>query len=129
METTQLKVEGMDCNSCALSITKCLQKLGLQNVKVNFASGDVSFENIDKVESQFIEKTIEDLGYKIAKKTNATETKKAFLITHLHRFLFCLIFSLPLFVSHLAHIHWLIDRKSPRLNSSHWKQSRMPSSA
>ena len=24
---------------------------------------------------------------------------------------------------------WLTDRKSTRLNSSHWKQSRMPSSA
>jgi len=42
METTQLKVDGMDCNSCALSITKSLQKQGLQNVKENFASGDVS---------------------------------------------------------------------------------------
>ncbi len=108
METTQLKVDGMDCNSCALSITKCLQKQGLQNVKVNFASGDVSFENETAIELKFIEKNIEDLGYKVVKPSNKTQASKAIFKTHFQRFLFCLIFSLPLFLSHIIHIHWLM---------------------
>ena len=109
METTQLKVDGMDCNSCALSITKCLQKQGLQNVKVNFASGDVSFENEIKIELHLIQKNIEDLGYKVVDEHSHHDKEKGkFFKTHFQRFLFCLIFSLPLFISHIVHIHWLM---------------------
>ena len=47
METVQWKVEGMDCSNCALTIHKYLQKEGMKNVKVNFATGDVLFETND----------------------------------------------------------------------------------
>ncbi|MCH5688949.1 heavy-metal-associated domain-containing protein [Niabella sp. W65] len=35
----------MDCATCALTINKYLNKEGAKEVKVNFATGDVSFEN------------------------------------------------------------------------------------
>ena len=44
MEQVKWKVDGMDCASCAASITKSLQKQGMQNIKVNHISGNVSFE-------------------------------------------------------------------------------------
>ena len=44
MENVQWKVEGMDCSSCALTIHKYLEKQGMKNVKVNFATGDVIFD-------------------------------------------------------------------------------------
>ena len=43
-ETVQWKVEGMDCTNCALTIRKYLEKEGMNNVKVNFATGDVLFD-------------------------------------------------------------------------------------
>ena len=39
MEKVQWKVEGMDCTTCALNIHKYLEKQGMKNVKVNFATG------------------------------------------------------------------------------------------
>ena len=44
MEKVQWKVEGMDCTNCALTIRKYLEKKGMKNVKVNFATGDVRFD-------------------------------------------------------------------------------------
>ena len=39
MEKVQWKVEGMDCNTCAINIHRYLEKQGMKNVKVNFATG------------------------------------------------------------------------------------------
>ena len=44
MEKIQWKVDGMDCSNCALTIRRYLEKQGMQDVKVNFATGDVSFD-------------------------------------------------------------------------------------
>jgi len=54
MEQVQWKVDGMDCTTCALNIQKYLEKKGMKNIKVNFATGDVSFY----VKGQFNEKEI-----------------------------------------------------------------------
>ncbi|MGI8893918.1 MAG: heavy-metal-associated domain-containing protein, partial [Bacteroidia bacterium] len=45
-EKTVLNVEGMTCSNCARGITRYLQKKGLQNVNVDFSSGEVEFEVI-----------------------------------------------------------------------------------
>ena len=44
MEKVQWQVEGMDCSNCALTIRRYLEKEGMKEVKVNFATGDVSFD-------------------------------------------------------------------------------------
>ena len=44
MEKIQWKVDGMDCSNCALTIRRYLEKQGMEDVKVNFATGDVSFD-------------------------------------------------------------------------------------
>lgn len=40
MQTTELKVDGMTCGSCAASVTKALKRVpGVQNVEVDLGSG------------------------------------------------------------------------------------------
>ena len=62
METVQWKVDGMDCTSCALTIHKYLEKKGMKNVKVNFGTGDVSFDLNDIKKEDDLAKGIKDLG-------------------------------------------------------------------
>ena len=112
MENTLIKVDGMDCSSCAISITKTLEKKGLQNVKVNYVNGDVSFENKNNLPLTEIEKNIEGLGYNVVKTTATTDEvvkSKSIFKNHWQRFFVCFIFSLPLFLAHIFHIHWLMN--------------------
>jgi Cu+-exporting ATPase len=111
METTNISIEGMNCNSCAISIKKCLQKQGLENVQVSYVSGDVSFVNTSNISLKNIEKEIQELGYTvIGSQQNTIEEKKSWSFkSHWDRFLFCLIFTAPLFISHIIHIHWLMN--------------------
>ena len=63
-----LKVKGMSCQHCVMSVTKALGKLeGIQNVKVDLPKGEVSFDNTKSIAADKIEKTIEDAGYQVAK--------------------------------------------------------------
>jgi len=115
METAHWKVEGMDCNTCALSIHKYLSKKGLENVKVNFATGDVIFSSSGAIENtDMLEKGIADLGYRVV----AKEDKKiipsggsktsGFLKNNFYRFIFCLPFTLLLTLHMLPfNVHWL----------------------
>lgn len=113
MEITSIKVEGMDCSSCAISVTKSLQKQGLQNVRVNYATGDVSYENTQNLSQQNIEKSISDLGYKVVNKNASeveTSTSSFFQFKNdWQRFLFCAVFAAPLFISHIIQWHWLMQ--------------------
>lgn len=104
-------VDGMNCNSCAVSIKKCLQKQGLEEVNVNYASGDVSFRNTKNISINNIEKEIEELGYTIVggEKITSQSNALSFIKSHWNKFLFCLVFALPLFLSHIVHIHWLMN--------------------
>jgi Cu+-exporting ATPase len=112
MEKVEWKVEGMDCTNCALTITKYLQKEGLQDVKVNFIGGDVSFANNNNKSTAELAKGIEDLGYHIANQLQTANNKpKTKLFTnHLQRFLFCLPFTLVLMLHMLPwHFHFLMN--------------------
>src|SRR5574338_267147 len=111
MEKVQWKVEGMDCSNCALTIHKYLEKEGMKNVKVNFANGDVLFDTNEAHTKEEIAKGINDLGYEVVSMKTATREKKAFLATHLQRFLFCLPFTLLLMLHMIPGIHleWLMN--------------------
>lgn len=120
MQQVKWKVEGMDCSTCALNIHKYLEKKGMKNIKVNFATGDVLFEPVVNFAADEISKGIEGLGYTVQSQdaVSTVSTKKRFLSTQLQRFLFCLPFTLVLLVSHLfigghQHDHWI---------TNHWVQ-------
>lgn len=89
-----LKVEGMSCTNCALSIEKRLKKEGYKNVSVNFGSGEVIFELNDDIEKA--KKIINSLGYKVVK-DNYSASQAKFNLKIL--FLISLIFTIPLFSS------------------------------
>ncbi len=101
----QLKVEGMDCASCASNITKFLEKKGLQQVNVNFSSGDVAFEQpIDAVPLELVVAGINRLGYHVVQDNQIP------FWTLDRKLIFCAIFTVPLLGSHLlmmAGIHVL----------------------
>jgi len=122
MNTSKINitVEGMDCASCAVSITKYLQKEGLKDARVNFIDGNVSFELIENKTQAQIEKGIEDLGYTVkhAHKEDAhhhhghdhSEKGKLGFKNHWQRFLVCAVFTAPLLLHMLGlHIHFLMN--------------------
>ena len=120
MEKVQWKVEGMDCNTCAINIHKYLEKQGMKNVKVNFATGDVIFDTTENFAKEKISTGIEGLGYSVVndkekKLTTHNSQLTAFLSTHLQRFWFCLPFTVLLMLHMIpgVHIHWLMN---------HWVQ-------
>lgn len=64
---TVLKVKGMSCQHCVMSVTKALSQLdGVQNVQVNLEKGEVRFENTKTVATDQIVKAITDAGYEAA---------------------------------------------------------------
>jgi len=65
---TVLKVKGMSCNHCVMSVTKALSKLdGVLNVKVDLQKGEVSFDNTKTLGLEKVEKAITDGGYEVVK--------------------------------------------------------------
>jgi Cu+-exporting ATPase len=116
-EVVKWKVEGMDCTTCALNITKYLKREGLNNVKVNFATGDVLFDDIAEEKKEKVATGINELGYKVMDihphhSDKVASDKKPFFSTHLHRFLFCLPFTAILMLHMLDRwipIHWLMN--------------------
>lgn len=91
-----LKVEGMDCASCAANITRFLEKKGLQKVNVDFSSGEVIFEQpTDEVPMDLVTDGINKLGYHVV-----DEGGESFW-TLQRKLVFCAIFTIPLLGSHL----------------------------
>jgi len=61
-----LKVKGMSCQHCVMSVTKALGQLeGIKNVQVDLAKGEVRFDNSKEIASSRIEKAISDAGYQV----------------------------------------------------------------
>jgi formate dehydrogenase gamma subunit len=61
-----IKVKGMSCQHCVMSVTKALNQLeGIKNVQVDLAKGEVRFDNMKEVASNRIEKAIQDAGYEV----------------------------------------------------------------
>lgn len=113
MEKVHLKVEGMTCANCALTINKYLEKKGMQNIKINPIDGDVSFEEIGETPREILKKDIHDLGYEVVDEIKDKGNKKRnFLSTQVGRFFFCLPFTLILMLHMLGTwlpLHWLMN--------------------
>ncbi len=112
MEKINWKVDGMTCSNCALSVHKYLEKEGLNEVKVNLITGDISFSGNRDLQKSKIIKGINSLGYKVVDEEKAnTKNKFRLLDTHLKRFYFCLPFTAILMLHMIPglHIHWLMN--------------------
>jgi len=93
----KIQIEGMTCSNCAAGIKKHLLNKGLEDVNVNFSTGEANC-NINSLHNQNdVENIIQKLGYSIIKpneeiKNNISKVERYFYST--------LIFTLPLF-SHM----------------------------
>jgi len=119
-EKIQWKVDGMDCATCALTINKYLNKEGASDVRVNFATGDVSFEMNQQSTLENITTGLANLGYKVVgKKHEASHTdahdheheEGGFLKNNAQRFWFCLPFTLVLMLHMIPAMHhsWIMQ--------------------
>ncbi|MFN0082300.1 MAG: heavy metal translocating P-type ATPase [Ferruginibacter sp.] len=112
MQTTELKVEGMTCSNCALSVSNYLKKEGLSDVKVNPITGEVSFTSAEDAGIIKLTAGIKKLGYNVFDESVGDQPKKAsFLSNNKQRFLFTLPFTLVLMLHMLpmgTYTHWLM---------------------
>lgn len=105
-----LNVDGMTCTNCAAGISRYLQKQGLENVDVNFATTEVRFKLPADKELSQITNGIEGLGYKVMDQMTHTNGKKGHGgITLMHKFWFCLVFTIPLLLHMFIHAEWLMN--------------------
>ncbi|MEH6308484.1 cation-translocating P-type ATPase [Olivibacter sp. CPCC 100613] len=102
----ELHVTGMHCNNCALSVHKMLEKKGYQNVFVSFANEEVKFTADKALDVDHVIQDIEGLGFKVQQEDQGI-VKVGFLEKIEHKFIFSLLFTLPLFLHMFLPFHWL----------------------
>jgi Cu+-exporting ATPase len=93
-----LAIQGMTCANCALGIKKHLGKKGIQQVQVNFATSEATFNKDRNYNTKDVISLINKLGYKANMITDEVESPGLSSIEK--KFFFTLIFTLPLF-SHM----------------------------
>jgi Cu+-exporting ATPase len=101
----ELNVTGMHCNNCALSIHKLLEKKGLHNILVDFASEEVKFSNNDTANLPGIIKDIEGLGFKVVDDP-ATQITPFYEKVE-NKFIFCAVLTAPLLLHMILPWHFL----------------------
>ena len=121
-ERVELSVEGMTCAACAARIEKVLNRVPGAEASVNFAteSARISFDPGQSNPSALIT-AVERAGYRARVRRNAAAERQ---VSEAQQSVQRRRLSLEFWIS-VA----LTDRKSTRLNSSHERLSRMPSSA
>jgi Cu+-exporting ATPase len=104
-QLVELNVTGMHCNNCALSIHKLLEKKGLKNIFVDFASEEVKFSNNNGAELDDIKKSIESLGYKVIDDPATQVTPFYEKVENM--FVFCALLTAPLLLHMVLPWHFL----------------------
>ncbi len=62
----KIKIQGMSCQHCVMSVTKALGALpGVKNLKVDLVKGEATFENTQKLAQEEIRRAVEDAGYTV----------------------------------------------------------------
>lgn len=104
-QLVELNVTGMHCNNCAISVHRLLEKKGLGNIMVDFASEEVKFSTTDAAVIPTVIKDIEGLGFKVVDDPALANDK--FYEKVENKFIFCAIFTAPLLLHMLLPWHWL----------------------
>lgn len=103
--TQSLKIDGMTCINCALSLEKSVKSIGIDQVLVNFANRELIFENDQEISQQQIDKAIQRAGFSIAKETNTNDLVKKIITAF--SFVVAIYFMITMFLS--VHINPWID--------------------
>lgn len=104
-EIIEMRVDGMDCNNCAQSIQRFLERKGLEDVLVNFQTREVRYRpNDDLIEAEAIRAGIHKLGFTVVE-TEDDSDHAAHGSAHedkaRRRLLFCAALTAPLLIAHL----------------------------
>ncbi|MEM6398434.1 MAG: cation-translocating P-type ATPase [Bacteroidota bacterium] len=103
-DTVALKVSGMDCQNCALGIERALNKKGIDEVFVNFQTGEVRYHRAPtQPTSDEVETEIAKLGYTVV--ATGDEVEETDAINQLkratnYRLIICAALTLPLLLAH-----------------------------
>ena len=100
----ELRVNGMDCNNCAQSIHRYLERQGLEDVMVNFQTREVRYRPDDTVaDAATVRAGIEKLGFHVVEdsSTSDDEGNPTHGLSAQQRLMLCAIFTLPLLLGHL----------------------------
>ena len=97
--TTILDVEDMTCANCAIGVENQLKKLGVDDIKVNFALGEASFVAPKSISPDDIAKIITQIGYKSRIREKNKDEKQGLSAIE-KKFWFSLTFTLPL-ITHM----------------------------
>ncbi|WP_233522465.1 heavy metal translocating P-type ATPase [Chitinophaga silvatica] len=97
----------MHCTNCALSVSKYLEKKGMQEVNVSFATEEVSFIAPENADSTEILAGINQLGFRVVLPEDTTVKNVPFYTTLGFKFVFCAIFTLPLLLHMWVNWSWL----------------------
>jgi Cu+-exporting ATPase len=103
--TQAIKIDGMTCINCALSLEKSVKSIGINQVHVNFANRELIFENEQSISAQRINEAIKNAGFSIAKNGKQNDNIKK-LITAFS-FAVAIYFMVSMFFS--AHVNPWID--------------------
>ncbi|NLU94572.1 cadmium-translocating P-type ATPase [Chitinophaga sp. Ak27] len=106
MTPVNCKVEGMHCTSCALSVSKYLEKKGMQDVNVSFATEEVSFTAPSGADSKEALEGIAQMGYRVVLPEDKPTERKSYT-TLTFKFIFCAIFTAPLLLHMWVSWPWL----------------------
>lgn len=62
----KITVKGMSCGHCAGAVTKTLETTeGIKNVKVNLATGEVTYEETGPVDLALVKDKVKKAGYEV----------------------------------------------------------------
>ncbi len=103
----EMKVDGMDCNNCAMSIQRFLERKGLEDVMVNFQTREVRYRPDETaIDAEGVRAGIAKLGFTVvASSAEGLDEAHGDQRSHEHaarrRLLFCAVLTAPLLIGHL----------------------------
>lgn len=104
-QLVELNVTGMHCNNCAMSVHRLLEKKGLRDIMVDFASEEVKFSTDDDNMVTAVIKDIESLGYKVI--DDPALHVEPFFQRLETKLIFCAILTAPLLLHMVLPWHFL----------------------
>jgi Cu+-exporting ATPase len=105
-EIIEMRVDGMDCNNCAMSIQRFLERKGLTDVLVNFQTKEVSYRQDDAaLDIDGVRAGIKRLGFTVVEEPAHGEDHHGHAHEHedkaRRRLIFCAVLTAPLLIAHL----------------------------
>ena len=109
MRNYTFKVEGMSCSACANRVERITKKIdGVENANVNFATEKLTVRvDAEKVRYSDIKLAVDKAGFKLIKEDDEVKEaskKKDESKLLLNRFIFSLIFTVPLLIISMGHM-------------------------